>query len=431
MRGVSGDTKEEPMKREVNGFSVVELMVVVTVIAIILAVAVPFYISYKRTSCDRAAQSDLAALQSAVYKYVTDPANINRELPRNIQDVAGDYYGWGGTNRKCGVKVYFHPTSQSICAVASRGSRPTGPESRYRYCYRIHGLASNWLERIPAIVWSWITDILEPSSAHAFMPDLESPPDVSVAGGDDLRNYVSVSPDQGCRGSAFSSDGKYVGCSEQAGTGEDNSGVKPVQAPPKYAFDSDFNDMKNLEPVYGSTKSSWSIEDGRLVGRRSRRGEQNIAFGDESWTDCEIEVSATIMKKTTKKGTKQSPGYGIYYRATDEDGNGRYTGYRFQYDPCLRKFVIRKVYDGREKKPFQSVRIKKFIPKGDVYNKKHTVNISVRSDHHVVKVDGKKVLEFKDNTFPNGRSGLRTWANSGKWSESVVKFDRARVRTGS
>ncbi|MEW6348894.1 MAG: prepilin-type N-terminal cleavage/methylation domain-containing protein [Thermodesulfobacteriota bacterium] len=131
--------------RNVKGFTLIELMVVVAIIGIILAIAIPYFISYKRTSCDRAASADISKLGACLERFGNELVDLNcpEYVPSatNIALLVGPYYGWGGTNRKCEVRVQVDPGSpiSEIWGCALNGSRPGGAVSRYLYRTRISG----------------------------------------------------------------------------------------------------------------------------------------------------------------------------------------------------------------------------------------------------------------------------------------------------
>ena len=127
--------------KNAKGFTLIELMVVVAIIGIILAIAIPYYVSYKRTACDRAATGDISKLGASIERFGNELVDLNCPDMVNIINTSaidigwfvGPYYGWGGTNRKCDVRVTTLNNNQEITACAMNGSRPAGPDTRYLY----------------------------------------------------------------------------------------------------------------------------------------------------------------------------------------------------------------------------------------------------------------------------------------------------------
>ena len=54
----------------------------------------------------------------------------------DIAHFVGPYYGWGGTNVKCDVRVSTNTTTQEVSACAMNGAHPTATVGE-RYVYRI------------------------------------------------------------------------------------------------------------------------------------------------------------------------------------------------------------------------------------------------------------------------------------------------------
>ena len=110
-----------------KGFTLVELMVVIAIIGIITAIAIPYYNNYKKTACDQAALSDLYNVKAAVQKYLADATlkgtAVATDVAKAVKDVLADttgQYGYPGPTTKCGVSLTA--TGSVVKAIASAGT---------------------------------------------------------------------------------------------------------------------------------------------------------------------------------------------------------------------------------------------------------------------------------------------------------------------
>lgn len=81
------------MRRQLNsdeGFTLIELMVVVLIIAILIAIAIPTFLGARERAQDRAAQSDLRnALTAAKVMYVDEEDYVDTDAATTLVTLAG------------------------------------------------------------------------------------------------------------------------------------------------------------------------------------------------------------------------------------------------------------------------------------------------------------------------------------------------------
>jgi type IV pilus assembly protein PilA len=78
-----------------RGFTLIELLVVVVIIGVLVAIAVPLYLNYRKGAANKSAASDLRGAISAIEQFYTENGNT--------YPVSGDNVGSPGVSIICGT----------------------------------------------------------------------------------------------------------------------------------------------------------------------------------------------------------------------------------------------------------------------------------------------------------------------------------------
>jgi type IV pilus assembly protein PilA len=73
-------------KKGDEGFTLIELLVVVVIIGVLVAIAVPVYLNYRKGAADKSAQSDVRGAVSAVEQFYTDNGNTYPNTIKGVND---------------------------------------------------------------------------------------------------------------------------------------------------------------------------------------------------------------------------------------------------------------------------------------------------------------------------------------------------------
>ncbi|MDY7085635.1 MAG: prepilin-type N-terminal cleavage/methylation domain-containing protein [Actinomycetota bacterium] len=125
-------------KKDDEGFTLIELLVVVVIIGVLVAIAVPVYLNYRKGAADKSAQSDVRGAVSTIEQYYTDNGNSYPTADRasvassfNVKDGSTTAPA-SGAAAAAGWITLSDQTTMTYLAGASSGSPAT--VSTYTVC---------------------------------------------------------------------------------------------------------------------------------------------------------------------------------------------------------------------------------------------------------------------------------------------------------
>ncbi|HEX9682337.1 MAG TPA: type II secretion system protein [Acidimicrobiales bacterium] len=124
---MAGQTRPDRARRNEQGFTLIELMVVILIVAILMAVAVPTYLRARQVANDRAVQTNVRNALTATRIFYNDGASYS-PTPADMVGVepsltwTNDTLDATATERSIFIAVYDTPSTAQTVVVGGRTS---------------------------------------------------------------------------------------------------------------------------------------------------------------------------------------------------------------------------------------------------------------------------------------------------------------------
>ena len=87
----------QKLRSNKEGFTLIELMIVIAIIGILAAIAIPNFIAYRDKAYCSAAESDVQSVMGAIADYFSDPANTSVSATSSGMPASGTDLSNGNT----------------------------------------------------------------------------------------------------------------------------------------------------------------------------------------------------------------------------------------------------------------------------------------------------------------------------------------------
>jgi type IV pilus assembly protein PilA len=128
-------------KKGDEGFTLIELLVVVVIIGVLVAIAVPVYLNYRKGAADKSAQSDVRGAVSAVEQFYTDN---NNTYPADVDGVNGVTISGVPLTTSLGLKLTGGSATQQITLSDKTQLGYVNKGASYLLCGNNDGGSGKW-----------------------------------------------------------------------------------------------------------------------------------------------------------------------------------------------------------------------------------------------------------------------------------------------